>query len=965
MTLRTKLLGGAPVAHGPKSVAKGIEGAPNVEAPRVATSDVEASKTGGAPDVARPTDRMETNAGALSAARSISLSTKAATTSRNRGAEGATLGTRLMSFAGSGAVAKAAAAIALGVSLLGMAQPASADVVQIGKSHGTPVEQAAQKIADEAGEPYVLVGASKAALAKIFQQANDGEMEIRHLILDIGHGKLPAAAEWQKLQQQFPAAFDQVQVVHVIGQKLKGHPFDAWKGELFPNASAVVTFSLSKNVKHGPASAWLIEQTTASIAGMDPGASLSPHEAQIQAKAIATSAALPGVGVRVDVGKQSFIPGPDNGAAAGLSSWLGAKAANGSLTRAVLQKKLKELGSLPKGFSAGMLADLAQRVAKLGPFVDYDAARLTAHLADIERVAGTKLALKALQDGNVDQVRHELATKANGAHYAKERSNLFAKEVPRGLPLDGDAAIPTGGIQGAPYLVDGLGTVRNGEVNIQAIRHPKNGDGYQLTFKLGDEAGYRLEKFMNAGGATLIDKTIMNQAPVDGRVVTIEKTDAVQATATVENQPPEMSVGPALRLEKADAYRLDYFAESISKQSLRGEVQLQVYGKSDAERNQRLRDVLQELGLKDALGGKPSAETEQKMKALRLLEQADPRAHHALADRLDKGGDVTPAELHAALTAAEVPPAFVEQAYFAEGAPGHLSVIVPGQSEAYARRGVHALYHTMGNAETFAYIAADGALMSTKDRLQVGKVFRGMSSDEDLRTGGADFVFTRQVTTSTGNPDAQLMSGGAIIFKADVLDRADWFAYAGDNFGTTLSGDRGAPTEAVKEVARRTYERMKAAGKFAEQPYEFEPWFKAYVGQQLDQRENTYLPRPVGRHQVAKTEDTSNETMLEGTIPLSQMERFIVPNDQARERTLAKLKALGVNEINGTKVEDFVQVRKGRFFTDEEMLRFQNPVDAKPGDKTTNELKDPRLEFYVKNKPFQLPGVGAGETKTG
>jgi hypothetical protein len=54
---------------------------------------------------------------------------------------------------------------------------------------------------------------------------------------------------------------------------------------------------------------------------------------------------------------------------------------------------------------------------------------------------------------------------------------------------------------------------------------------------------------------------------------------------------------------------------------------------------------------------------------------------------------------------------------------------------------------------------------------------------------------------------------------------------------------------------------------------------------------------------------------------------------------------MGVQEINGQKVEDFVQVRDKHFFTDEEWLKMQNPVDAKPGDK----VAAPRLQFYVNN----------------
>ncbi len=894
-------------------------------------------------------------AGALAALRGLALQHKTPEIKKTKGADATTFGAKLMGLVRGEGGKKAFAALGIGMSLFGVAQSASAEVVHVGA--GTQVQQAAQKIAAETGQPYVQVTADKAALEQVFTRAEAGEISLKHLVLDWGDGSTPPSSwEWQQWQQKFPKAFDQVELVHVIGSDLQAHPFQSYGAPIFKNAKAIVAFDLSTAMEQGPASAWVLEQTTKTAAGLKPG--LSAQEALIQAKALASQGATLGVATRVEVGEASHRQAPENA----LSQWLDQQAQSGTpITQSALEGKLKELATGSEGLTDGMLGSLASRLLQPGFAIDYDAARLGQHLVDVRRAGGAEAAATALVQGNVHEARHKLAVEANQTEYAQAHSEVFGGAVTRGVPLVGSQAIPTDGIQGKAYLVDGLGTVKNGEVVVQAIRHPTSGDGYQLTFKLGANAGAALETFLNARGASLVEKTIVNQAPVDGRVLTVEKGDAVQASATVENQQPEMSIGPALRLEQPGKFRIDFFPESLAKQSLRSEVHLQVYGTTDAARNQQLQAVLEELGLKDVMAGKPSQETEQKLIGLRLLEQADPRAHHAITARLERGGAVTLQQLHAALVAAEVPPAFLQQAYYAEAAPGHVSVIVPGQSEAYARRGVRALYHTMGNAETFAFIAKDGALMSTKDRLQVGKVFRGMSSDEDLRSGGADFVFTRQVTSAIGNPGSYEMRGGAIIFKADVLDRADWFAYSGDRYGTTLAGDRGKPSEAVRAVAQRAYQALKAKGDPAVQSQDFDAWFSALVQSQVDHRENTYLPRPVGRHQVKETTGSSNETMLEGTIPLSQMERFIVPSQESKDKVIAKLTSLGVTEINGRPIAEFVQVRDKGFFTEEELLRMQNPAEATPGGKVTNEQKDPRLQFYVRNNPaLQLPGVATG-----
>jgi hypothetical protein len=901
-------------------------------------------------------DRVERGGDTASrAARALAVEIGAAKPrgAKNRAAQSASFGAKLMSLASGKGVKKALLTLGLGVALLGGAvQTASADVIHVGQRPAT--EQAAQRIAAEMGEPYVHVKADKSALEEVLKRAEAGELKMTHLILSYEQGKLPSSWEWSQLKQQYPNAFKQVERVHVIGHDLAQNPLQSWQGSIFENARGVVSFDLATAVEHGPASAFVLEQTTKALAGVPTG--LSPQDALIHAKTVAGKGAAGDVRTRVDIGQQHHVQAPENV----MSEWLDARAQETApITRAELESKLRELHAQEGGITDGMLGVLQWRLGDRKFKVDYDAARLSAHVVDIRRAAGPQRAIDALLAGEVHQVRHQLAIDATTAPYAQERSPLFNHEIARGVPMTGDAAIPTQGIQGTAYLVDGLGVIRNGEVQVQAIRHPSHGDGYQLTFKLGDAAGHALELHI-AGheSGRLIDKTIVNHAPTeDGRVVTVEKTDAIQATATLENQQPEMSVGPALRLEKAGVYRVDYFPESISKQSLRSEVQLQVYGATDAERNARLGALLDELGLA-AIRSAPSPEAEQKLIALRLLEQADPRAHHALLDRIEQREDVTIARLHDALVAAEVPPAFLQQAYFAEASPGHISVIVPGQSEAYARRGVRAIYHTVSKADIFAFIAADGALMSTKDRLQVGKVFRGMSSDTDLRTGGADFVFTRQVTAPMGNPDMYQMRGGAIVMKPDVLDRADWFAYSGDQYGTTLAGDRGEPTEAVKALAQRTFDEMKARGDPAVQGQEPDAWLKNLIRSQIDSREDAYLTRPVGRHQVSETTGTTNETMLEGTIPLSQIEAFLVRTAEDRDATVAKLKELGVHEIGGVKVEDFVQVRE-KFFTEEQMKKLEEqPLEVQPGDKVGDELKDKRLQFYVRNNPQKAPGAG-------
>jgi hypothetical protein len=572
MSLRTKLTDGIGIR--PKQVENKIETRSETKVDARVDAKVDTSSTS-APD------QMQSNAGALSALRSLALQTKTPEKPRNKGAQSATLGAKLMSFARSEHGKKAAAIMSFGASMLGMAQTAQADVIHVGNAQGAQVTQVAQKIAKETGQPYVEVKADSAALEQVFERAEKGEVSLKHLILDYDDGKLPSSSEFQQLAQKYPKAAAQVEQVHVLRHNLEQNPMQSWSSASFPNAKAIVSFDLTTAMDAGPASAWVLENTTKAVDKLQPG--LSAQDAQIQAKMIATSAAQGGVRTRVDIGSQSDVQAPTNA----LSTWLDEMTKNGaSITRPQIETKLKELAASPEGLTDSMLGSLSSKIQTRGFKMAYDAARLASHVVDIRRAASTEVAVKALKDGNVHQVRHDLATKLNSFQYEQQRSAVFSKDVPRGIPVMGKEAIPTGGIQGQAFLVDGFGTIRNGEITVQAITHPTNGDGYQLTFKVGDGAGHKLEDFIAKNGGRLFDKTIVNMAPKDGRVVTVEKTDAVQATKALDDQQPEMSLGPALRVEKPGEYRLDYFAESISKQALRNEVHLQVYGKSDVDRRQ-------------------------------------------------------------------------------------------------------------------------------------------------------------------------------------------------------------------------------------------------------------------------------------------------------------------------------------------------------------------------------------------
>lgn len=80
-------------------------------------------------------------------------------------------------------------------------------------------------------------------------------------------------------------------------------------------------------------------------------------------------------------------------------------------------------------------------------------------------------------------------------------------------------------------------------------------------------------------------------------------------------------------------------------------------------------------------------------------------------------------------------------------------------------------------------LESGGQLISTTDKLRRGIPMGGMSPAEDLRTGGADYVFTRIARKK----DA-LQQAKTITWKSKKLKQLDAISYRGDLYGKTSQG---------------------------------------------------------------------------------------------------------------------------------------------------------------------------------
>lgn len=102
--------------------------------------------------------------------------------------------------------------------------------------------------------------------------------------------------------------------------------------------------------------------------------------------------------------------------------------------------------------------------------------------------------------------------------------------------------------------------------------------------------------------------------------------------------------------------------------------------------------------------------------------------------------------------------------------------------------------------------ARGGGLMSTRTRWFNGLPLTGMSSDSDMKTGGADYVFFtpknsigyKHSSGTYGNSEAELMFDAAKLYT-----RLDWYANYNDEYGK-----RGASKDVIENARVGAYEVM-------------------------------------------------------------------------------------------------------------------------------------------------------------
>jgi hypothetical protein len=495
--------------------------------------------------------------------------------------------------------------------------------------------------------------------------------------------------------------------------------------------------------------------------------------------------------------------------------------------------------------------------------------------ADVPMTTASEVGGTSLLDVRLGRAAGARATKATKGAKAQRTGG-----PPTALPVGKLSSIETRGASGAVFQLD-HSAVQGQRVNVRRIEDEERGPGLELNFKL--RAGFEIDKVVAKLRARDAESARFKLTPMEPRedgtlaLKPGEITFDVTSGGTVSKNTEVLLEGEAFHLE-GKGFTVDVLGDT-APQATKGKLRLRVFGASDKELERALKAATEAAALGPALA-ELDPESETKLKAARLLWQTDPK----LAQKLHESDiDATSvAALKAWCEVHGISPVDVTRASVKEVFPGHITVMNPAQAERYKELGVEYVFAGVGSKEAALAVLGSDGLMSSEERMSRGVFVAGLSTWEDFRTGGADYVFTRMATKDAAGVDlatAPFAGSFQIAYRPEVLARTDWFGYSDDKYGNTRDPD----TFHKRKYGEELIDSIGAArGGFS----------------------------------------TGNEVMFQRGLSNDDVMHVFTQSEQNRAALLQDLNDAGVSQIGGRPLEEVVVVRQKMVeLTDELLLR--------------------------------------------
>jgi hypothetical protein len=280
-------------------------------------------------------------------------------------------------------------------------------------------------------------------------------------------------------------------------------------------------------------------------------------------------------------------------------------------------------------------------------------------------------------------------------------------------------------------------------------------------------------------------------------------------------------------------------------------------GAADAR---NMKNMLQKLELDDLLIS-PDSEAETILKKSRLVWQNAPQRIQEL-DGLTP--EQIPAKLDMIIRQEGIDPKRINNMKMAKVFEGYQTYIEEGIEKVYEKAGLKYIWAGVPDGDDIIKIIQSPGLISSNNRFKAGMKRTGASPVSDFESGGSDSVFTRLGVSSKNKPrydDCYRGDRYRILINKKEMQRTDWYAYEGDQYGSTKDSamaNRLSPVQFLKE--------MKTSYRF---------------GNEI-----------MFRHGIAK-------------------EKFIgisCQSNSLRAELLEKFKKAHITAVNGIPIEDFVKV---------------------------------------------------------
>ena len=303
-------------------------------------------------------------------------------------------------------------------------------------------------------------------------------------------------------------------------------------------------------------------------------------------------------------------------------------------------------------------------------------------------------------------------------------------------------------------------------------------------------------------------------------------------------------VGNGVKHQLANGSEAKFFRDASSGQAYKGSVQFKTKENDPAKAYKEFETYLDGIGMSKAKS-KMDASGSKKME-----EAATHLLVHGNSSKTTKPEDYGDKKVE-----------------LREVAPGHFAHVVVGHHEDLMAAG---LMHTQINThhpKSVLKVIESGGHQSTVERVKRGITKNSASPTADIQSGGADYVFTRGITTSRKGGNIDTSWGEiAFVYHPRVLDRTDWFGSQSDNYGNTKSSNYSGYEGGV-----------------------------AYVKQLKNNQKNG---------------NTSSEITIKKATSVNDLMGVYVTDSNKHSEVIKLLKDAGHHEINGIPVEEFVQYKK-------------------------------------------------------